>query len=219
MLESRYLKDNIENIQKLLAIPALKNFETKSLGKLLRLSKIREYDEGERIIKEGDFDPWLYFLLSGKIRITKEGLEIGSIDEKGEIFGEMRVIDSLSRSASVYAVGKTMCLAVDTSAKRRLSAGSTQDEKLDFLLLLYRIFAEFMSIRLRATNEELIVAKKKVRLSEKPSPFQRIPPIFFFTFSPDATSDADTAILIPNSKEKKKYPLLPSRPGWMNLPP
>jgi CRP-like cAMP-binding protein len=163
MLESRYLKDNIENIQRLLTLPALKNFETKSLGKLLRLSKIREYEDGERIIKEGDFDPWLYFLLSGKIRITKEGLEIGSIDLKGEIFGEMRVIDSMSRSASVYAVGQTICLAVDTSAKRRIAAGSTQDEKLDFLLLLYRIFAEFMSIRLRATNEELITAKKKVR--------------------------------------------------------
>jgi len=168
MLESRYLKDNIENIQKLLAIPALKNFETKSLGRLLRLSKIREYEDGERIIEEGDHDPWLYFLLSGKIRITKEGMEIGSIDLKGEIFGEMRVIDSLSRSASVYAIGETMCLAVDTSAKRRMSAGNTQDEKLDFLLLLYRIFAEFMSIRLRATNEELIAAKKKVkRLIEK----------------------------------------------------
>jgi CRP-like cAMP-binding protein len=87
MLESRYLKDNIENIQKLLAIPALRNFETKSLGKLLRLSKIREYEDGERIIKEGDRDPWLYFLLSGKIKITKEGLEIGGIDKKGEIFG------------------------------------------------------------------------------------------------------------------------------------
>jgi hypothetical protein len=49
-----------------------------------------------------------------------------------------------------------------------MSAGNTQDEKLDFLLLLYRIFAEFMSIRLRATNEELIAAKKKVkRLIEK----------------------------------------------------
>ena len=163
MLESRYLKDNIENIQKLLAIPALKNFEAKSLGRLLRLSKIREYEDGERIIEEGDHDPWLYFLLSGKIRITKEGMEIGSIDLKGEIFGEMRVIDSLSRSASVYAIGETMCLAVDTSAKRRMSAGNTQDEKMDFLLLLYRIFAEFMSIRLRATNEELIAAKKKVR--------------------------------------------------------
>ena len=163
MLESRYLKDNIENIQKLLGIPALKNFETKSLGKLLRLSKIREYEDGERIIKEGDRDPWLYFLLSGKIKITKEGLEIGSIAEKGEIFGEMRIIDSMSRSASVLAVGKTICLAVDTSAKKRMSLGNSTDEKLDFLLLLYRIFAEFMSIRLRATNDELIMAKKKVK--------------------------------------------------------
>ena len=163
MLESRYLKDNIENIQKLLGIPALKNFETKSLGKLLRLSKIREYEDGERIIKEGDRDPWLYILLSGKIKISKEGLEIGSIDKKGEIFGEMRIIDSMSRSASVFAVGKTVCLAVDTSAKKRLAISNSSDEKLDFLLLLYRIFAEFMSIRLRATNEELIMAKKKVK--------------------------------------------------------
>jgi len=163
MLESKYLKDNIENIQKLLAIPALRNFETKSLQKLLRLSKIREYDNGERIIREGDQDPWLYFLLSGKIRVTKEGMEINAIDKKGEIFGEMRIVDFMKRSASVVAVGKTMCLAVDTSAKNRISAQDPTDEKLDFLLLLYRIFAEYMSIRLRATNEELITAKKKIK--------------------------------------------------------
>jgi len=160
MIESKYLKENIENIQKLMSIPALKNFETKSLGKLLRLSKIRQYEHGERIIQEGDLDPWLYFLLSGKIRISKAGHDIGSIDRRGEIFGEMRIIDSLSRSASVYALGKTICLAVDTSAKERLSGDDTRDEKLDFLLLLYRIFAEYMSIRLRLTNDELIKAKK-----------------------------------------------------------
>ncbi|MCP4152078.1 MAG: cyclic nucleotide-binding domain-containing protein [bacterium] len=163
MLESRYLKDNIENIEKLLGIPALRNFETKSLQKLLRLSRIREYEDGEVIIQEGDLDPWLYILLSGKIRITKEDLEINTIDKKGEIFGEMRVIDFMKRSASVVAVGKTTCLAVDTSAKNRISAQDPTDEKLDFLLLLYRIFAEFMSIRLRATNEELITAKKKIK--------------------------------------------------------
>ena len=163
MLESKYLKDNIENIQKLLAIPALRNFETKSLQKLLRLSKIREYDNDEVIIKEGDQDPWLYFLLSGKIRVTKEGMEINSIDKKGEIFGEMRIIDFMRRSASVVAVGKTICLAVDTSAKNMISAQDPTDEKLDFLLLLYRIFAEYMSIRLRATNDELITAKKKIK--------------------------------------------------------
>ena len=163
MLESRYLKDNIENLQKLLAIPALKNFETKSLQKLLRLSRIREYEDGEVIIREGDLDPWLYFLLSGKIRVSKEDLEINTIDKKGEIFGEMRIVDFMQRSASVVAVGKTICLAVDTSAKNRISAQDPTDEKLDFLLLLYRIFAEYMSIRLRVTNEELITAKKKIK--------------------------------------------------------
>jgi len=163
MLESKYLKDNLENIQKLLGISALRNFETKSLQKLLRLSRIREYEDGEVIIKEGDLDPWLYFLLSGKIRISKENLEINTIDKKGEIFGEMRIVDFMKRSASVVAVGKTTCLAVDTSAKNRISAQDPTDEKLDFLLLLYRIFAEYMSIRLRATNEELITAKKKIK--------------------------------------------------------
>ena len=167
MIESKYLKENIENIQKLMSIPALKNFETKNLGRLLRLSKIRQYENDEVIIQEGDNDPWLYFLLSGKIRVSKEGVEICQIDKRGELFGEMRVIDHLSRSASVHAVGSTVCLAVDTSAKDRLSSEDGRDERLDFLLLLYRIFAEFMSMRLRLTNEILIKARSEAdRLNE-----------------------------------------------------
>lgn len=160
MIESKYLKENIENIQRLMTIQALKHFETRNLGKLLRLSKIRQYEDGEQVIQEGDMDPWLYFLLSGSIKITKEGQEIGTIKRKGEIFGEMRIIDDQSRSASVYAVGKTVCLAVDTSAKKRLSASEEKDERLDFLLLLYRIFAEYITARLRLTNEELVKAKR-----------------------------------------------------------
>jgi len=162
MLESKYLKDNLQNIQRLLTIPALRHFETANLGKLLKLSKIREYEDGEAVIEEGDLDPWLYFLLSGKVRIAKEGKDIAIICQKGEIFGEMRIVDSLSRSASAYAEGKTICLAVDTSVGNRLSSDSSRNEKLDFLLLLYRIFAEYMSIRLRLTNEELVQAKKSI---------------------------------------------------------
>jgi len=77
MIESRYLEDSLENIQKLMTIPGLKNFETKSVGKLLKLSKIREYPDGESIIHEGDQDPWMYILLSGKIRISKENVAGG----------------------------------------------------------------------------------------------------------------------------------------------
>ena len=146
-----------------MSIPGLKNFETQSVGKLIKLSKIREYQDSESIIKEGDQDSWMYFLLSGKIRISMENYEIGMIDKKGEIFGEMHIIDSKARSASVSAVGKTVCLAVNTTAKNRLSTYPTEEDKLDFLLLLYRVFAEYMSIRLRAANDELIAAKKKIK--------------------------------------------------------
>lgn len=160
MIETRYLKDNIENIQKLMRIPALRNFETRNLSKLLRLSKIREYNDGEKIISEGDTDPWLYFLLAGSVKIEKQGHEIARIHTIGEIFGEMRIVDAGHRSASAVAMGRTVCLAVDTGAGDRVSEDSSRDERLDFLLLLYKIFAEYMSARLRLTNEELIRARQ-----------------------------------------------------------
>jgi CRP/FNR family transcriptional regulator, cyclic AMP receptor protein len=166
MIESKYLKDNMENIKRLMEIPALKHFEIKSLAKLLRLSKIREYRDGEVVIREGDNDPWLYFLLNGKVRISKDGETITTISKKGEIFGEMRIVDSLSRSASVFSAGRSVCLAVDTTAHYKLSRDGEVDERIDFLLLLYRIFAEYMSMRLRLTNEQLIEARAELKKAQ-----------------------------------------------------
>lgn len=152
-----------------MAIPGLKDFETRNLAKLLRLSKIREYEDGELIIREGEEDPWLYFLLSGRIKIKKNDVEIARIDRVGEIFGEMRIVDFQNRSASVFADGRTICLGVDTSAKGRLATATVEerDARLDFLLLLYRIFAEYMSIRLRATNDELVKARTDLEKLKK----------------------------------------------------
>jgi len=165
MIESKYLEDSIHNIKQLCAIPALKKFETANLGKMLKLSKARRYEDGEIIIKQGDTDPWFYFLLSGTIRIVKDGVTITTISKMGEIFGEMRILDKLSRSASVYAEGETICLAVDTAATHRIPS---DDETANFLLLLYRVFAEYISIRLRLTNEELVETKKQLEeLTEK----------------------------------------------------
>ena len=159
MIESKFLQDNVQNIQKLMTLSPLKNFETGSLKQLLRLSKIREYGDGELIIGEGERDPWIYFLLAGRVRVEKNGVAIRQIHKVGEILGEMRILDGLSRSASVYAEGKTVSLAVDTSATDRLAS---DDERANFLLLLYRIFSEFISLRLRLTNEELVKTKKEL---------------------------------------------------------
>ena len=153
MIESKYLQDNIRNIQQLFVIPALKNFEAKELARLVRLSKVRQYEDGETIIREGDTDPWIYFLLQGAVRVEKDGIEIARLEKMGELFGEMRIIDSHSRSASVIAIGKAVCLAVNVAVRDRLP---TDDEATNLLLLLYRVFSEYVSLRLRLTNERLV---------------------------------------------------------------
>ena len=163
MQESNYLKGDVNNIQQLLIIPCLKDVMMSDLASLLKLCKLRHYSPGEWIIFEGDRDPWIYFLLSGKVKIVKKGVTIIRLEKVGELFGEMRLIDNLPRSASARAEGKTICLAVDTSARDRISSSDDKDDRLDFLLLLYRIFAEYMTARLRLTNEELIKAKKALQ--------------------------------------------------------
>jgi CRP/FNR family cyclic AMP-dependent transcriptional regulator len=159
MIESKYLQDNIRNIQQMFAIPALKNFEASELARLVRLSKVRQYEDGETVIREGDTDPWIYFLLQGAVRIEKQGIEISRMSKMGELFGEMRILDSQSRSASVIAVGKTVCLAVNVAVRDRLP---TDDAPTNLLLLLYRVFAEYVSVRLRLANERLVEAHQEV---------------------------------------------------------
>ena len=160
MIESKYLKDSVQNIQRLMAIPPLRKFETESLRQLIVLSKIREYKSGENIIAEGEKDKWIYFLLTGKVQVEKEGVPVAVIDEEGELFGEMRTLDGMVRSASATAMTKTTCLAVDMSASERLS---TKDERAKFLLILYRVITEFISTRLRTTTDELVRLKKKIK--------------------------------------------------------
>ncbi len=156
MIESKYLKDNLTNIKQLYSIPALKDIAIKDLGMLIKISKIRQYNDGEHIIKENDNDPWLYFIMSGKVNVIKKGLTIHTFDKVGDILGEKRFLDNLTRAETVCSAGKTICLSIDTSATMKLGS----DENTDKLFkILYLIIAEFLSIRLRDANDKLIKCK------------------------------------------------------------
>ena len=76
MLESDYIKDNISLLHKLGHMPTLDLFSEDELKGALQLSKIRKYDAGEIIIEEGSFDCWIYFLVSGEVKIVKKDEDI-----------------------------------------------------------------------------------------------------------------------------------------------
>ena len=158
MLESKYLKATVENVQKLMEIPMLKDFEPWNLRDLLTQSKIRKYEDGEQIIKEGGKDKWFYFLLKGHVRIVKAGEELAILKRTGDIFGEMSLISTSVRSTSAFSVGETTCFATDASIIDKLSG----HDKFTFCYILYRAFSMILAERLKTTSSELVNTKKEL---------------------------------------------------------
>jgi CRP/FNR family cyclic AMP-dependent transcriptional regulator len=158
MLESKYLKATVENVQTLMEIPMLKDFEPWNIRDLLTQSKIRKYEDGEEIIKEGDNDRWFYFLLKGKVRIVKAGEELAILRGAGDIFGEMSLIGTSIRSTSVFSMGETTCIATDASIIDKLLG----NDKIALCYILYRAFSIILAERLKATSADLVNAKKEL---------------------------------------------------------
>ncbi len=163
MQETSFL-DSADNtstmVENLKAMPVLEPFEDQELAKLLEMSKIRKYEAGECIVQEGRADTWVYFLMIGQIRISKQGKEIATLTEKGEVFGEIGALERSRRSASIHAITKTVCLATDIFYLEKLTGATKQA----FGYVFYRLMTEVLTRRLRQTTNELINAKGRINL-------------------------------------------------------
>lgn len=161
MKETDYLLGNEKIIDDLKKMPIFGPFKESEIQTLLNMSKLRTYASGEEIIQEGAVDPWVYFLIYGKVRITKKEKSVTIMRRRGDVFGEMRFIDNSPRSASAIAEEDVACIAVDTEYVEKL----TGKDKMAFGYILYRVFSEILSERLRAITRELIEIKGKDALT------------------------------------------------------
>jgi CRP/FNR family cyclic AMP-dependent transcriptional regulator len=155
MREIRYLEENQQLIQHLKSIPAFGLFEDEALARLLKISRLVTYERGECIIEENGTDSWIYFLVQGKVRISKKGRKITVLDRRGDLFGEMGVIVTAPRTASAHAVDKVVCLSTDFFAIEHMA----EKDKVIIGYLLYRIFAEILAERLKETTKQLMAAR------------------------------------------------------------
>ena len=89
-----------------------KEFSEPALKTLIKSCPDRHLDDGETLCAEGAMEDKMYILLSGKLEISKMKKRI-DIAGPGEYLGEMSLIDSQSRSASVKAMGETLVMEID----------------------------------------------------------------------------------------------------------
>lgn len=145
------LQGNGEIIKALRKIPKLQAFDKKDLRKILSCSQILKYEPGEAIIREEEPDQRIYFIVSGKVRVTRNGVEMKQLCRTGDVFGEMRLLSVSTRSSSVEAVDETVCLATNVAAMEKLR----KEDRVAFAAIYYMVMAEVLARRLKETSDEL----------------------------------------------------------------
>jgi CRP-like cAMP-binding protein len=86
-------------------VPIFKACSRDELLRVARVTRIREHQNGEDVIREGTKGRDFFVILEGKARITRGGEEVTMI-ERGDFFGELALFDPAPRNATVTAVGK-----------------------------------------------------------------------------------------------------------------
>ncbi len=155
MQETDFLKGNQRVLNDIRKFDIFEPFQDDELQHLMSMSKIRKFNAGETIFKQGSSDTWLYFLVYGKVRLMKDGKPVTLLQRRGDIFGEMGALACAPRSASAVTVGETVCLATDIYYIEQL----TGTDKLAFGYVIYRVFSGVLTDRLRSTTEALLTLK------------------------------------------------------------
>lgn len=74
---------------------------------LLRHSRIVDLEPGEIVLKKGDIDTWLYFVLKGKLAVYADDINGGAppinFITPGELFGDLAILAEGKRNATVVA--------------------------------------------------------------------------------------------------------------------
>jgi CRP/FNR family cyclic AMP-dependent transcriptional regulator len=109
----------------------------------------REYQKGDRIIQEGDLGGEMFIIKSGSVDvIKKDGKKefVLATLERGDFFGEMAMLENVSRTATVIARETTQLIALNIGS---FLIKIKKDPSFAFNMM------QKMSNRIRILNEKL----------------------------------------------------------------
>lgn len=131
-------------------IPLFAGVSEEKLGALVGAVVARRAQPSERIVRAGDEGDGFFYILAGKVKVTrrlKSGEEaVLTMLGPGEFFGEQALLDRQPRSATVYAVEETTMLVL------------MRDDLLKFLTADPSVAIQMiirLSERIRRLNQQL----------------------------------------------------------------
>ena len=144
----------VSGVEALASSPLMNGMGEDELSALLRTAEERTYNVGEYIIEEGKPSDCLYILVAGGVVVTKgpgdDQVLINTLDQCGDFFGEMSLIDILPHSANVCARDNVRVLAIP---KQVLTTLFIRVPRIQMTLVLN--IARNLSLRLREADERI----------------------------------------------------------------
>jgi len=144
--------DKLLLFEKVLILKSLSLFnETPEtiLSELAPLLEELEYEQGTPVFKEGDIGDSMYIIYKGEVKIHKGNSILAILKEK-EVFGELSLLDSESRSASATCDTDCFLFKIDQDPFYEL---------LEVRPEIARGFIKILCQRLRLLNEKMVTAR------------------------------------------------------------
>jgi CRP/FNR family cyclic AMP-dependent transcriptional regulator len=139
-----------ESTYLLARVPLFSELSRAELEQISSVAVPRSFPKGVRVFHEGDTSDACYIVRQGDLRVTREHSDGRAIAlatlGRGDIFGELAMLDGGSRSASVETLSDSELLALPASDVRRVIAGHG-DIAAKLIVALTR--------RVRETNERV----------------------------------------------------------------
>ncbi len=104
--------DPIKDLEALKQAALSEFFQETELKRILDSGKQICLKKGQVLFSENSYQETMYIILSGKVEVYKKHKQI-AVREAGDFFGEMALVESKPRSASVRALSETEVLEID----------------------------------------------------------------------------------------------------------
>jgi CRP-like cAMP-binding protein len=141
---------------------ALGHFPDELLQSLKTASTKVHYDADDKILRQGEVNGNLFFLMLGTVDVYVDDGLVASLKRRGDMIGEMSVITNRPCSATLVAQTPVELLKIDTEQFRHLTKDQNQFEHI-----LYRIYALILTDKLHVTNQKAKKLEETLEALEK----------------------------------------------------
>ncbi|WP_437721968.1 Stp1/IreP family PP2C-type Ser/Thr phosphatase [Sorangium sp. So ce861] len=137
-------------------MPLFARLHEREMLRVMQVAEVLSFEPGQVVVREGDRGDELFIVLSGLVRIVRGDAVLSEVGP-GEHFGEMALIRSMPRSATVSAVEQSELIAV-----RRADFFEILRKEHELAVKLLWQFLGVLADRLDQTSRDLTTAREEL---------------------------------------------------------